>query len=625
MVREELLKSYYQNEYDANKQMAKALGAVAGFLFLLWILYLIPPIFALTKETRTITIISLPIVIVIMMTPLFWVRRSKEKKVGFKYFVLITFIFAMAVLNVIIPKHAILGWALCIVLTNHYYNPKVGLIVFIITLLAMLVAIYMAMFLGEYDPNLLMGELDDKTGLIHHYTTEMTFYDSPGGRLEFLMYLKSIGHNRFVTALEYYYGARAAVLSLIFFVSNALNKRTRSLLIEQIEISRANVNQSKELEIASHIQLSALPTAFFSNKDFEVVAGLQAAKEVGGDFYDYYLLDENHVAVLIGDVSGKGTPAAMFMMKTITCFKNFTKSGKKPSEIMSEVNKAINEGNEDMFVTCFLGILDLQTGEMVYANAGHNPPVIKHDGKYQFLKCSSGFILGALPQAVVKDETLVLDKGDLIMLYTDGITEARNEAGDFYGEQRFIDDLNKGEFDSVIELLYETRERVEGFAGNCPQSDDMTSIVLKYKDGKVAYREIFLDAKVEKVNELIKKTEKFFAENGLKPDNRYNIILDEIFSNIAKYAYRDSTSVESVYIRLYYNAKKGEISFTFVDRGIPFNQMDRESELVDENFENRKEGGLGIHLVKQFVDSYKYNRLNDKNVLVLKKQIQSKE
>ena len=213
----------------------------------------------------------------------------------------------------------------------------------------------------------------------------------------------------------------------------------------------------------------------------EILCELNAANEVGGDLYDYLDIDENHVAVLIGDVSGKGVPAAMFMMKTITAFRAFATKEKSPAEILKEVNDAIHDGNKSfLFVTCLLAILDKRDGKLVYANAGHNPPVIGQTGNYRYLKCESGLVLGCMETTFVEDEELYLKPGESITLYTDGITEARNPEGDFFGEERFLALMNDREYASVSEIYQAIKDGIAEFVSDAPQSDDITFLTMKY-------------------------------------------------------------------------------------------------------------------------------------------------
>lgn len=616
------LVEFRKNEHDANRRMAVALFLTAILLFIIWILYLIPGIFRLTDATRLITCISLPIFILVLLSPQLWVRKKYGEKPGFKYFLLITFILVITLLNVIIPKHAILGWSICIVVTNHYYNPRLCKIAFALTLVGMIIGIYMGMFLGEYDPNLLMGELDETTGLIHHFSDySLTFSDSPSGRFEYLKYLLSIGKNRYLTAIIYYFFPRAVISIIIFYTSNALNKRTYKLLASEIKVNSEQEKMNTELEVAKDIQLATIPSETLTTEDIEVVGELKAAKEVGGDFYDYFDLDDDHIAIIIGDVSGKGIPAAMFMMKTITCFKNYTLSHKSPAQILKEVNSAIyDSGKSQMFVTVFLGILNKKTGLLRFANAGHNPPIIGYNQHYHYLKCNTGFVLGGLKDAFVVDEELTLKPGECITLYTDGLTEARNNEGEFYGEGRLIQSFNERDYTCLIELHHTIKDKIDSFVDGAPQSDDLTFISLKYHGDKYSYLENIYDARSENIPEMLTFIKDFCNLHKIQEDFTSNLLVvgDELFSNIVKYGYQGNGG--ELFIRLLLNEDKKELVLTVIDKAPEFNQLKVNNAMVGDDANKQQIGGLGILIVKKIMSQYAYDRINGKNILVLRKK-----
>ena len=616
------LEEYYKNEYDANKKITNALSFTAALLFVVWILYLIPGVFRLTEITKIVTIIALPVFILILLSPQIWIRKGWGKKPGFKYFLLITFLLVILLLNVLTPKHAILAWAIVILVSNHYYNPKVGRIVFIITLVAMLFGIYLAMFFGEYDPGLLMGELEDKNGLIHTYLDPTkTFNDTPSGRYEYLKFLFTTGRNRFFTAVFYYYFPRAIIVVILFFSSNQLNKRTYKLLVNEIKVNSEQEKLNTELEVAKEIQLATLPSDFVTTELVEIVGELKAAKEVGGDFYDYVKIDEQHTAIIIGDVSGKGIPAAMFMMKTITCFKNFTTANKTPAQILKKINKSIYEGNHSqMFVTCFLAILDKSTGKLEFANAGHNPPIIGSNHNYRYLKCETGFVLGGLEDAFVKDEEIVLKPGEAITLYTDGVTEARNMNGEFFGEERLIHAFNKKDYTCLVELHHSIKDEVDTFVGEAPQSDDITFITLKYHGDRYSYSEKMFDAKIENIRKMLSFIKDFCAKHEFQDEFCSNLLVvgDELFSNIVKYGYENKGG--ELFIRLLFNEDQREFVLTVVDKAPEFNQLEVNNSMVGDNAKEQKVGGLGILIVKKIMSQYAYDRINGKNILVLRKK-----
>ena len=616
------LDEYYKNEYDANKKIANALTVVAGFLLVIWILYLIPGIFRLTDTTRLVTCIAMPIFILFLVSPQLWVRKEQGKKPGFKYFLLINLLLVFAMLNVLIPKHAILGWSVAILVANHYYNPKVGRIVFIVTIILMIITIYMGMFFGEFDPNLLTGELDSKSGLIYTYhDSTLTFPDTPQGRLEYLRYLRSIGLNRYITAMVYYFFPRAVVVVILFFSSNQLNKRTNMLLFNEIKVNSEHQKINTELEVAREIQLATLPSDFVTTELVEIVGELKAAKEVGGDFYDYVKIDDSHTAIIVGDVSGKGIPAAMFMMKTITCFKNFATANKTPGQILKEINKSIFDGNySQMFVTCFLAILDKSTGRLQFANAGHNPPIVGSNHNYRYLECNAGFVLGGLADAFVKDEEIILKPGESITLYTDGVTEARNINGDFFGEERLIQTFNNRDYTCLVELHHSIKDEVLGFVGEAPQSDDITFITLKYHGDKYSYEEKMFDAKMENIQDMLSFIKNYCGKHKFQEDFCSNLLVvgDELFSNIVKYGYQNNGG--ELFIRLLFNEDQKEFVLTVIDKAPAFNQLEVNNSMVGDNVKEQKVGGLGILIVKKIMSEYAYDRINGKNILVLRKK-----
>lgn len=611
--REKYLKAYYDNEANANKHMSFANAFAAFVVLLIWIMYAVG-FFPVHKGILTLINISFPIAILILLSPIMFVFFHPKSlwKRRYKYFVVSTFIFVVAAINIIVPKHGIIGWALCIVITNHYYNPKLGFITFITTVITMLLCLYGGMFLGEYDPNLLGG------GLI--IDGKIAYIDGVKERYDMLHQMILEGDNRYLKVFLYYYLSRLAILSIIFMVSNALNRRTYNLLVSGIRVGNEQQKTRTELEVAKDIQLTSLPTEFMTSKDVEIQAELKAAKEIGGDFYDYFILDDERIAILIGDVSGKGIPAAMFMMKVITCFKNFINLSRSPSEILNQVNASIYKNNQShMFVTCFLAMINTKTGETVFANAGHNPPIIGKNKNYRYLKCKHGFILGGLPKAPVEDEKLVLEEGETITLYTDGITEAMNKQRNLYGEERLLNLFNKKEYSCLIELHHDLKDDVEKFTDGAPQSDDMTYLTLQYHGDNYVYEEKLFDAKKENISEMLGFLEKFCNEKDIEPSfiNKFLVVGDEIFSNIVNYAYPEGHG--KIFIRLLHNIDKNEVILTVIDTGIEFNPFTINNSPIEGDVSNRKEGGMGILIVKNLMNEYAYDRINNKNIITLKK------
>ncbi len=253
-------------------------------------------------------------------------------------------------------------------------------------------------------------------------------------------------------------------------------------------IAEAAARIDKELEFARAIQLSALPSVFPpypSRSDFELYARMDAAKEVGGDFYDFYLLRADQLVFLIADVSGKGIPAAMFMMTAKTLIKSLVESGADMAQVLSLANGKLCENNDaGMFVTAWLGVLNTHTGRVSYASAGHNPPLVRHAGAgFAYHRSRAGFVLGGMEGTRYRCGELQLEPGDMIFLYTDGVTEATDSQNRLYGDERLETVLNAHPDANVERLTGLIKRDIDLFAGDAPQFDDITMLALQYKGG----------------------------------------------------------------------------------------------------------------------------------------------
>jgi len=250
-------------------------------------------------------------------------------------------------------------------------------------------------------------------------------------------------------------------------------------------IKDAEARIDAELAFAKAIQHSALPSVFppYPNrKEFDIWATMHTAKEVGGDFYDYYFVNEETLAFLVADVSGKGIPAAMFMMTAKTLLKSYAETGMSVEKVFIHANEELCEGNETgMFVTAWMGLLNTKTGVITFANAGHNPPLVKHaDGTFSYLKTRPGLVLAGMEGVRYRKNEVQLDPGDIIYLYTDGVTEAVNVDEELYGEERLQMVLNANADADTQTICEEVKVNVDAFAGEVPQFDDITMVCLKY-------------------------------------------------------------------------------------------------------------------------------------------------
>ncbi|MBQ4151740.1 MAG: SpoIIE family protein phosphatase, partial [Schwartzia sp.] len=287
---------------------------------------------------------------------------------------------------------------------------------------------------------------------------------------------------------------------------NQMTDELKSYIENLAKTTAENERIETELSVAARIQASILPKKFPTRSEFDLFASMEPAKEVGGDFYDFYFLDEKHLMVTVADVSDKGVPAALFMVAVKTLLKDcaltygtgdkLSVNGKQRrpaapltlslpwlSEVVGRTNDRLAEANEEgMFVTVFTGVLDVETGEFVYVNAGHKPPLVRRNGSFAFMPVAKGPMLGVMEGMEFPAERLTLSPGDLLFLYTDGVTEAMNGELDMFGESRLQEKISQlSEAGTVEEILTAVRGAVEEHADGTEPSDDITMLGLAYK------------------------------------------------------------------------------------------------------------------------------------------------
>lgn len=300
--------------------------------------------------------------------------------------------------------------------------------------------------------------------------------------------VQQIAMGNFNGKLNIHTGDEIESLAISF---NAMTTELQTYIknLEQITAEKERI--ATELNVATNIQKNMLPCIFPpypDRKDFDIYAVMYPAKEVGGDFYDFYLLDENHLVITIADVSDKGIPAAMFMVITKTILKNFAMSMTSPDDFSAVVqcaNRQLCENNEEMmFVTVFMGMLDLKTGKFIYVNAGHTPPMIRHkhkdDSTFEYLPVEKNCVLGINEEAQFKQQEVYLKQGDELFLYTDGVTEAINKEKKLYSIERLYSNLNKiNQKSSCQDILRDVKLSIDEFAQGMYQSDDITMLAIK--------------------------------------------------------------------------------------------------------------------------------------------------
>jgi len=383
------------------------------------------------------------------------------------------------------------------------------------------------------------------------------------------------------------------------------------------------------LKLAHDIQMSMLPKTFPpfpERRDLDIFAAITPAKKVGGDFYDFFFLDENRLCFAIGDVSGKGVPAALFMAVVKTLFRAIAGRVQNPGEILSTVNREICRDNDSqMFTTLFCGILDTRTGEIRYSNGGHNPPYHLSRAGVQQVPKTGGRVLGLLEETTYAGSRLVLGPGETLLLYTDGVTEALDPAEQFFSERRLESILTQINFASAREQIeYLTRE-ITLFAAGAEQADDITTLAIRFlgaagsNNGELRFT---LKNRIAEIAALGERLGEFAAVHQLTPNvlHDLNLALEEAVTNIISHGYSDHREHE---ILVCIRVESGAVIAELKDDARPFNPLTVPEADATKPLDERTAGGLGIHLMRKLMDGIEYQRLEDGNLLIMKKNLEA--
>lgn len=404
-------------------------------------------------------------------------------------------------------------------------------------------------------------------------------------------------------------------LAILAFMINRYARNERKLRKASEEQARI----SGELSVARNIQQEMLPKTFPDN----IYGSLEPAREVGGDLYDFHQRD-GKLFFCIGDVSGKGVPSAMLMSVIHSLFRVLSQKSENPSQVLKAINQELCRGNDsNMFVTFFAGCLDLYTGKLHYANAGHDKPYLLEDSVKQ-LPAKANLPLGVFPETEFEQQDYVLSPGTMLFLYTDGLTEAKNSSREAFGrprvQQTLTSCLANGQM-SPEKVVQSVCDAVHRFAGNAPQSDDLTTLLIRYLPGELIKDQITLtnnNVEVEKLGAFVKGfCEKL--ELDRKSASHLRLALEEAVVNVISYAYPKG---ETGNVIIYADSNRKEVRFTIVDSGAPFDPTAAISADTTLDAQKRPIGGLGILLTRKLTDSVSYCRKGDYNVLTLTKSIQ---
>ena len=408
-------------------------------------------------------------------------------------------------------------------------------------------------------------------------------------------------------------------LALLVFIMIFAGRNLQNLMDVSIQRER----MMSELEIAKAIQKAMLPKVFppFADRsDLNIYGMVRPAKEIGGDLYDFYVRHDK-LFFCVGDVSGKGIPASLVMATIRSLFRSITAHVERAHEVLIQMNDTLAEQNEqNMFVTLFVGILDLKTGELSYCNAGHNAPLIIRGEKAEVhtMDVHPNLPVGIMPGFEFAEQKLQLAYGDTLFLYTDGLTEAENKRHEQFGEDRMEKGLHSCLALRPREIVDAMDAQVAAFVGDAEQSDDLTLMAVRYQKPAIIMRN-----DIQQIPTLAEWVDELGIPMELNMP--INLALEEAVSNVMLYAYpgRNDGKVFVEFAKA--KDEQGEkLIFTISDSGIPFDPTAKPEADITLSAEDRAIGGLGIHLVRKLMDEIRYERQDEKNILTLVKILNHK-
>lgn len=392
-------------------------------------------------------------------------------------------------------------------------------------------------------------------------------------------------------------------------------------------VTAAKERMEDELNVAREIQLSMVPLifpfpAFPAYAEFSIYAALKPAREIGGDFYDFFFIDDQRICLCIGDVSGKGVPSALFMAVAKTLIKSRAADDLSTASIVTHVNDELSADNKEcMFVTLFIGIVDIRTGEVVATNAGHNPPyVCRSNGTLQRLDARHGPIVGAMEGVVYGEARMHLNPADMVFLYTDGVTEAMDGKDNLFSEERLVSLLKDAHLDTAENVVNATLSAVRTFETGAEQTDDVTVLAFRFHGSSeastIVRKQIEIENDLSEIARVTEAFETFANENDIPMPTamKFNIVFDDLLNNVISYAFRDGAEHQ---IKVEMKLLGERLTVIITDDGIPFDPLSVEAPDTELPLEDREVGGLGIHLVKSLVDDVSYRRRIDRNVITL--------
>lgn len=598
-----------ENEEHANIVTSSTMFNLFWMAVITWILVSFNVFKIGTSIATTVLIFSF----ILLFIPALVCYLKKGKGKWIKYLLFISFTILLAIADALLKYNVTLIMVLPTILAARYYNKKFTLGIAIFTSLLFIVSAFISVKIGQQDLN--TYNLIIPSGTI--IRIDSTLRDA-------VTNLNIDESERLTNIFIHFFLPKMLVFNIIAFACVQISQSGKKMIQRQEEITKEGERIETELSLASAIQKNMLPSGFVSHDEVDIYATMVPAKEVGGDFYDMFFIDDDHLAICVADVSGKGIPASLVMMISKILIKNVSKIDADVSLAFNRVNNMLCDGNNSsIFVTSWFGIIDLRNGKMEFVNAGHNPPLLfsSKTGEFEYLRTKPNLVLAGMADVSYLKNEIQLEPGDRLFLYTDGVTEATNLKNELYGEIRLKEFLNNHLKFNSKETINAIKKDLDKFANGALQFDDITMlelILLKNKGGSyITEKEFKADKKeLSSVQDFIKKE---LLKNNCNREliKKIDLAIEEVFVNIASYAFQEKKG--TVNVKIGFN--KNTFEFVFEDDGIKFNPLEKSNPDVSLDAGKRKIGGLGIYMTKELMDSVKYKYENNKNILIMKKRI----
>lgn len=460
---------FHETEVKANRLGEKIL-LLSGILLLIILVLTWLGLFLLPIESVFAPCVQgiIEIIIILVVS-----RLVKSDAWWLKYLLLTGLVLVYARLDMMLTHKTAILMVLPVIFSSRYFSKTLTSYTGIISAIAFFISACLGATGGLIDLNIVTME-------------EGTRMVATGGFLGETIQNAGVTDEMLIrNTLLFNYLPKLMMFAIAALISINIAKTGRKMVIEQHEKDQKTERINAELSLAARIQADSLPNIFPpfpEKKEIDLYASMEPAKEVGGDFYDFYMIDEDHMALVMADVSGKGVPAALFMMVSKIMMENLTRNISDPAAVLKKMNdRFCGRKHEDMFVTVWLGILEISSGKLTASNAGHEYPIIKRGGgPYERLKDKHGFVIGGMEGMKYSNYEIFLEKGSKLFVYTDGLVEATNQKSELFGMDRVLETLNRHPEASPEQTLKELHRAVDDFVEDAPQFDDLTMLCLHY-------------------------------------------------------------------------------------------------------------------------------------------------